>query len=74
MGLRPNPNPSPNPNPHPNPNPNPNRNPNPNPIPNQVLRDEWGFGGLVVSDWLGTNERVRACEHGLTLTLTLTLT
>ena len=39
-----------------------------------MLRDEWGFGGLVVSDWLGTNERVRACEHGLTLTPTLTPT
>ena len=32
-----------------------------------VLREEWCFGGLVVSDWLGTSERVRACERGLDL-------
>ena len=27
----------------------------------RVLREEWRFGGVVVSDWLGTSERVRAC-------------
>ena len=33
----------------------------------RVLRDEWGFGGLVLSDWMGVSERVRACERGLDL-------
>jgi beta-glucosidase len=34
---------------------------------NQVLRDEWGFEGLVVSDWGATNDRVQGLAHGLDL-------
>nr|WP_274637057.1 glycoside hydrolase family 3 C-terminal domain-containing protein [Microbacterium bovistercoris] len=33
----------------------------------QVLRDEWGFEGLVVSDWGAVNERVPALQAGLDL-------
>ncbi|MFT4210796.1 MAG: glycoside hydrolase family 3 C-terminal domain-containing protein [Microbacterium sp.] len=33
----------------------------------QVLRDEWGFEGLVVSDWGAVNERVAALAAGLDL-------
>ncbi len=33
----------------------------------QVLRDEWGFEGLVVSDWGAVNERVAALVAGLDL-------
>jgi beta-glucosidase len=32
-----------------------------------VLRDEWGFEGLVVSDWGAANERVRGVAAGLDL-------
>ncbi|NEN05162.1 beta-glucosidase [Diaminobutyricibacter tongyongensis] len=32
-----------------------------------VLRDEWGFEGLVVSDWGAVNDRVRALVAGLDL-------
>ncbi|MFC8845890.1 MULTISPECIES: glycoside hydrolase family 3 C-terminal domain-containing protein [unclassified Micromonospora] len=32
-----------------------------------VLRDEWGFDGLVVSDWGAVNERDRAVHAGLDL-------
>ncbi|HEY5645502.1 MAG TPA: glycoside hydrolase family 3 C-terminal domain-containing protein [Pseudomonadales bacterium] len=34
---------------------------------NRVLRDEWGFEGLVVSDWGATNDRVLGLTHGLDL-------
>ncbi|MFP6817233.1 MAG: glycoside hydrolase family 3 N-terminal domain-containing protein, partial [Pseudomonadales bacterium] len=34
---------------------------------NQVLRDEWGFDGLVVSDWGAANDRVRGVAAGLDL-------
>jgi len=34
---------------------------------NQVLRDEWGFEGLVVSDWGATNDRVAGISGGLDL-------
>ena len=30
-----------------------------------ILRDEWGFAGFVVSDWNGTHSTVPAIEHGL---------
>lgn len=32
-----------------------------------ILRDEWGFEGFVVSDWGAVNERVDALEAGLEL-------
>ncbi len=32
-----------------------------------VLRGEWGFDGLVVSDWFGTHSTVAAAEAGLDL-------
>lgn len=33
----------------------------------EILRDEWGFDGLVMSDWNGVNNRVRAVKAGLDL-------
>jgi len=33
----------------------------------EVLRDEWGFDGLVVSDWGAVQNRVRALKAGLDL-------
>lgn len=33
----------------------------------RVLRDEWGFDGLVVSDWGAVNERVKGLPAGLDL-------
>jgi beta-glucosidase len=33
----------------------------------QVLRDEWGFEGLVVSDWAGIDNRARAVAAGCDL-------
>ncbi|MDN3444079.1 glycoside hydrolase family 3 C-terminal domain-containing protein [Microbacterium sp. APC 3901] len=33
----------------------------------QVLRDDWGFGGLVVSDWGAVNDRVAGVAAGLDL-------
>ena len=32
-----------------------------------VLRDEWGFDGYVVSDWGAVNSRVADLEAGLDL-------
>ncbi|WP_347838365.1 glycoside hydrolase family 3 C-terminal domain-containing protein [uncultured Draconibacterium sp.] len=32
---------------------------------NQILRNEWGFGGFVVSDWNGTHSTVASVKHGL---------
>lgn len=34
---------------------------------NDILRDEWGFEGFVVSDWGAVNERAAGLEHGLDL-------
>ncbi|KAH7471853.1 putative beta-glucosidase I [Fusarium oxysporum f. sp. matthiolae] len=33
----------------------------------QVLRQEWGFGGLVVSDWMGTYSTAQALNAGMDL-------
>lgn len=34
---------------------------------NEVLKDEWGFDGIVVSDWTGTKSTVGAANGGLDL-------
>jgi len=31
----------------------------------QILRKEWGFGGMVISDWAGTHSSVGSVEAGL---------
>ncbi|GAA4489003.1 glycoside hydrolase family 3 C-terminal domain-containing protein [Rhodococcus olei] len=35
----------------------------------EVLRDDWGFDGLVMSDWGAVNDRPRALAAGLDLTM-----
>jgi beta-glucosidase len=33
----------------------------------EILRNEWGFKGLVMSDWVGTYSTVEAINAGLDL-------
>ncbi|MBS1530650.1 MAG: glycoside hydrolase family 3 C-terminal domain-containing protein [Bacteroidetes bacterium] len=33
----------------------------------KILRDEWGFKGIVISDWGGTHSTVKAAKNGLDL-------
>lgn len=32
---------------------------------NQILRNEWGFAGMVISDWGGTHSTVNSIKNGL---------
>ena len=34
---------------------------------NQILKDEWKFKGMVISDWGGTHSTIDAANHGLDL-------
>ncbi len=34
---------------------------------NKILREEWGFAGLVISDWGGTHSTVNAIKNGLNI-------
>lgn len=34
---------------------------------NDTLREEWGFSGIVMSDWGATNDPIRSHNHGLDL-------
>ena len=34
---------------------------------NKVLREEWGFDGLVMTDWGAANDRVQGVKSGLDL-------
>ncbi|NMB46147.1 MAG: glycosyl hydrolase [Firmicutes bacterium] len=33
----------------------------------EILRGEWGFAGIVISDWTGVEDRVKAAQAGLDL-------
>lgn len=34
---------------------------------NRILKEEWGFDGVYLSDWAGTHDTVQAALHGLDL-------
>ncbi|WP_443061807.1 beta-glucosidase H [Streptomyces sp. NBC_00425] len=36
---------------------------------NEVLRGEWGFDGVIVSDWMAARDTVRAAEGGLDIAM-----
>ncbi len=38
----------------------------------EILRDEWGFDGIVVSDWGGDNDRIEAVKAGSELEMPTT--
>lgn len=42
-----------------------------NPIIKKILREEWGFKGLVMSDWGGTNSIMESIIAGCDLEVTL---
>lgn len=37
---------------------------------NEILRNEWGFNGMTVSDWGGTHSTMGAALHGLNVQMT----
>ena len=39
---------------------------------NRVLREEWGFDGMIVSDWGGVHDTVLAAESGLDIEMDVT--
>ena len=39
---------------------------------NQILRKEWGFEGVVVSDWGGVHDTIEASENGLDIEMSVT--
>lgn len=38
----------------------------------EILRDEWEFDGVVISDWGGVHDTVQAAEHGLDIEMSVT--
>ena len=34
---------------------------------NDILREEWGYEGVVISDWTAVNDRIRGLAAGLDL-------
>ncbi len=39
---------------------------------NKILRDDWGFAGMVISDWNGTHSTVDALKNGLNVEMPTT--
>ncbi|HUM82415.1 MAG TPA: glycoside hydrolase family 3 C-terminal domain-containing protein [Lachnospiraceae bacterium] len=39
---------------------------------NDILREEWGFGGLVISDWGGVHDTVKTAEGELDIEMSVT--
>lgn len=38
----------------------------------QILREEWGFDGVVISDWGGVHDTCQAAHHGLDIEMSVT--